>query len=356
MHRIKVLIIDDSAVTRQILNKIISCDPELEVVDTALDPLIAVKKIEKYKPDVITLDLELPRMDGLTFLKKLMTHNPIPVVVISSVTEKGSRNAIRALELGAVEVISKPDVSSPEKLIAVSQSIQEAIKAAFHAQVRKLAVSPVAQPANSLKITGSTHSKNHFKKQSTNIIAIGASTGGTEALRQILMEVPVNSPGILIVQHMPELFTKSFAERLNALCSIVVKEAEDNDEVVDGQALIAPGNRHMILIKQSGKYFVRLLDTDKVNRHRPSVDVLFRSVAKEAPSRAQGILLTGMGEDGATGLLDIKNTGGHTIAQDKESCVVYGMPRRAMEIGAASDILSLNQIASFLNHTLIKSL
>jgi two-component system chemotaxis response regulator CheB len=198
--------------------------------------------------------------------------------------------------------------------------------------------------------------KNHYKKQSTGIIAIGASTGGTEALRQILIDAPVHSPGILIVQHMPETFTRSFAERLNTLCSIVVKEAQDNDEVIDGQALIAPGNRHMILIKHCGKYFVRLLETDKVNRHRPSVDVLFSSVAKLAGSYAQGILLTGMGEDGAAGLLEIRNSGGHTIAQDKESSVVYGMPRRAMEMGAASEILSLKEIANFLNHTLIKSL
>jgi two-component system chemotaxis response regulator CheB len=354
MDKIRVLIIDDSAVTRQVLSKIISGDQDLEVVDTALDALIAIKKIEKYQPDVITLDLELPRMDGLTFLKQLMTTKPIPVVIISSVTEKGSHNAIRALELGAVEIISKPEVSSPEKLVEVSQNIQEAVKAAFSAQVRKL-----SQPVNSQQwksINYTVRPKNHFKKQSRNVIAIGASTGGTEALRQILMEVPVNTPGILIVQHMPELFTRSFAERLNSLCNIIVKEASDNDEVIDGQALIAPGNKHMILIKNSGKYFIKLLDSDKVNRHRPSVDVLFKSVAREAGVNAQGFLLTGMGEDGAAGLLEIKNSGGYTIAQDKESSVVYGMPKRAMEMGAAEEILSLTQIASFLNHTLIKSL
>ncbi len=357
MHKIKVLIIDDSAVTRQILNKIISSDPELDVVDTAIDPLIAVKKIEKYQPDVITLDLELPRMDGLTFLKKLMTHNPIPVVIISSVTEKGSRNAIAALELGAVEVISKPEVSTPEKLIDVSQNIQEAIKAAFHAQVKKLATSPAqSKPMTRIQLPIVTPTKNHFKKQSSDIIAIGASTGGTEALRQVLIDVPSNSPGILVVQHMPEMFTKSFAERLNSLCQIIVKEAEDNDEVIDGRALIAPGNRHMVLVKNSGKYFVRLLDTDKVNRHRPSVDVLFNSVAKLAGANAVGIVLTGMGEDGAAGLLEMKNAGGHTIAQDKESSIVYGMPKRAAELGGANDILSLTQIANFLNATLIKSL
>jgi two-component system chemotaxis response regulator CheB len=354
MRKIKVLIIDDSAVTRQILNKIISADSELEVVDTAIDPIIAVRKIEKYQPDVITLDLELPRMDGLTFLRKLMNQNPIPVVIISSVTEKGSRNAIQALEAGAVEVISKPEVSSPEKLMSVSQNIQEAIKAAFEANVRKAV--PVVPSFERVMFSAVTPSKNYLKKQSESIIAIGASTGGTEALRHILTDVPVDTPGILVVQHMPELFTKSFAERLNALCKIIVKEAEDNDEVVDGRALIAPGNKHMMLVKRSGKYFVKLLDTEKVNRHRPSVDVLFRSVAKEAGQFAQGILLTGMGEDGAAGLLEMKKSGGHTIAQDKDSSIVFGMPRRAIELGAATDVLSLNQIASFLNHTLIKSL
>jgi two-component system chemotaxis response regulator CheB len=354
MRKIKVLIVDDSAVTRQVLSKIISADPELEVVDTAIDPIIAVRKIEKYQPDVITLDLELPRMDGLTFLRKLMNQNPIPVVIISSVTEKGSRNAIKALESGAVEVISKPEVSSPEKLVNVSQNIQEAIKAAFLANVRKTI--PVVHSSERVMFSAVTPSKNYLKKQSESIIAIGASTGGTEALRHILTDVPVDTPGILVVQHMPELFTKSFAERLNALCKIIVKEAEDNDEVVDGRALIAPGNKHMMLVKRGGKYFVKLLDTEKINRHRPSVDVLFNSVAKEAGQFAQGILLTGMGEDGAAGLLEIKKAKGHTIAQDQESSIVFGMPRRAIEMGAANDILSLNQIASFLNHTLIKSL
>jgi two-component system, chemotaxis family, protein-glutamate methylesterase/glutaminase len=354
MNKIKVLIIEDSAVTRQVLSKIISEDHDLVVVDTAIDPFIALRKIEKYRPDVITLDLELPRMDGLTFLKQLMMDNPIPVVIISSVTEKGSRNAIKALELGAVEVISKPDVSSPEKLVAVTQTIHESIKAAYNARVIKLKESSAFGTGTPIKFK--LPSKSQIKKQSTSIIAIGASTGGTEALRQILTDVEVGIPGILIVQHMPESFTKSFAERLNSLCNIIVKEAEDHDEVMDGQALIAPGNKHMILTRYSGKYVVRLLDTEKVNRHRPSVDVLFRSVAREAGSRAQGILLTGMGEDGAAGLLEMKNAGAYTIAQDKETSVVYGMPKRAAELGAATDILPLHQISHLLNNTLIKSL
>jgi two-component system chemotaxis response regulator CheB len=351
MRKIKVLIIEDSAVTRQVLNRIISSDEELEVVDTAIDPLIAVRKIEKFNPDVITLDLELPRMDGLTFLKKLMDQSPMPVVVISSMTEKGSRNAIRALELGAVEVITKPDISSPEKLMDVSQDIQQAIKAAFQVNVGRL-VPGLVRVSDELKSHNIISRKFYPRNNSSKIIALGASTGGTEALKNILMELHPDSPGVLVVQHMPAGFTKSFAERLNTLCTIDVKEAEDRDEVIDGRVLIAPGNKHMVLVQLSGKFFVRIMNTAKVNRHRPSVDVLFSSVAKRAGALAKAILLTGMGEDGAAGMLEIKNAGGHTIAQDKDSCVVFGMPRRAIEIGAATDILPLNKIANYLNTNL----
>lgn len=278
MNKIKVLIIDDSAVTRQVLNKIISEDTELEVVDTAIDPLIAMKKIEKQRPDVITLDLELPRMDGLTFLKELMRKSPLPVVVISSLTEKGSRKAIQALELGAVEVITKPELSSPEKLVSVSQNIQLAIKAAFQANL----IVPAHTGQKAFESITTEVSTFHSKKTSCKIIAVGASTGGTEALKSILIDLPVTSAGIVIVQHMPELFTKSFAERLNSLCRIDVKEAQDNDEVLDGCALIAPGNKHIIVVKRNGRFFVKVLSGEKVNRHRPSVDVLFKSVSKEA--------------------------------------------------------------------------
>jgi two-component system chemotaxis response regulator CheB len=355
MSKIKVLIIEDSAVTRQILSKIISSDHELEVIDTAIDPLIALKKIEKQRPDVITLDLELPRMDGLTFLKLLMSQSPIPVIVISSQSVRGSRNAIRALELGAVEVMVKPDVSSPEKLLSVSSEIQLALKAAYEANVRRILPRSIFHNDN-FKLPSSTQQKDFTKAASNNIIAIGASTGGTEALRTILADLPVTSPGVLVVQHMPEMFTRSFAERLNTLCKIEVKEAEDNDEVMDGRALIAPGNKHMILVKRGGKYFVKILDTDKVNRHRPSVDVLFKSVAHEAGATCTAVILTGMGDDGAAGLLEIKNAGGHTIAQDKESSVVFGMPRRAIEMDAAREILPLTQISKSLMNTLIKSI
>lgn len=340
MRNINVLVIDDSAVTRQVLTKIISADPELQVVDTALDAFIAVRKIEKFKPDVITLDLELPRMDGLTFLRELMSKSPIPVVVISSAGERGSRKAIEALEAGAVEVISKPDVSSPEKLLAVSQSIHEAIRAAFHAEVRKR--------TRDIRRSNLVVQKSLVKNASTRLIAIGASTGGTEAIKDVLSDLPSGCPGIVIVQHMPELFTKSFAERLNTLSSMNVKEAEDRDEVVDGRALIAPGNKHMTIVNRHGKYVVKLNSEDKVNRHRPSVDVLFRSVAQVAGLNAMGILLTGMGEDGAAGLLEIKRSGGHTVAQDRASSVVFGMPRRAIEIGAASEILPLSQISKYI--------
>jgi two-component system chemotaxis response regulator CheB len=299
-----------------------------------------VRKIEKFKPDVITLDLELPRMDGLTFLRELMSKSPIPVVVISSAGERGSRKAIEALEAGAVEVISKPDVSSPEKLSAVSQSIHEAIRAAFHAEVRKKSQG-FSRPILNMQ-------KPQVKNASTRIIAIGASTGGTEAIKDVLRNLPSNCPGIVIVQHMPEMFTRSFAERLNSLSIINVKEAEEGDEVLDGRALIAPGNKHMTIVNRNGKYVVRLNAEDKVNRHRPSVDVLFRSVAQVAASNAMGILLTGMGEDGAAGLLEIKSSDGYTIAQDRSSSVVFGMPRRAIEIGAACEIFSITQIAKYI--------
>ncbi len=343
MRNISVLIIDDSAVTRQVLSKIISTDPELQVVDTALDAFIAIRKIEKLKPDVITLDLELPRMDGITFLKELMRVSPVPVVVISSVSERGSRKAIEALEAGAVDVITKPDISSPEKLAAVAQNIHEAIKAAFQARVKKTSsIRTYAMPSELPLI------KNAFTSASSKIIAIGASTGGTEAIKNILCELPASSPGIVIVQHMPEMFTRSFAERLDTISSITVREAAHGDEVKDGCAFIAPGNKHMTIIKRGGKYFVELNTADKVNRHRPAVDVLFKSVAQMAGSNASGILLTGMGEDGAAGLLEIKNTGGHTIAQDRTSSVVFGMPRRAIEIGAANEVLSLDQIVKYI--------
>jgi two-component system chemotaxis response regulator CheB len=343
MREIKVLVIDDSAVTRQVLTRLISCDPELQVVDTALDAFIAMRKIEKFKPDVITLDLELPRMDGITFLKALMRTTPTPVVVISSMSEKGSRKAIEALEAGAVEVITKPDVSSPDKLAVVAQNIQEAIKGAFQAKLRKSNFS--IMPSG---IFDAAPQKKYPTSASSKIIAIGASTGGTDAIKNILCNLSPSCPGVVIVQHMPEMFTKSFAERLNSLSKIIVREAVENDEIMDGCALIAPGNKHMTITKQGNRFFVQLSAKEKVNRHRPSVDVLFFSVAKTAGSNATGVLLTGMGEDGAAGLLDIKTNGGHTIAQDRASSVVFGMPRRAIEIGAACEVLSLGQIAKYI--------
>jgi two-component system chemotaxis response regulator CheB len=342
MRKIKVLIVDDSAVTRQVLNKIISEDSELEVVDTAIDAIIAARKIEKYRPDVITLDLELPRVDGLTFLKELMRTNPLPTVVIASMSARGSKKAIQALEAGAVEVITKPDISSPEKLKSVSQNIQQSIKAAFEANVKNSAM-----PFNE-KTYLTESPKNYAKTASRRIIAIGASTGGTDALKNILCDMPLNCPGIVIVQHMPEVFTKSFADRLNSLSKIIVKEAEDNDEITDGCAFIAPGNKHMAIVGRSGKFFIRITTQEKVNRHRPSVDVLFKSVAAVAGAGSQAVLLTGMGDDGAIGLLEIRHSGGHTIAQDKSSSVVFGMPKRAIDLGAANEVLSLDQIAKYL--------
>jgi len=344
MSKIKVLVIDDSAVTRQVLTKIISADAALQVIDTALDATIALRKIEKHQPDVITLDLELPKIDGITFLKKLMKDNPMPVVVISSLSQRSSRKAIEALEAGALEIITKPDVSSPEKLAEVAANIHEAIKAAFEA---KLSKSSFKQTESSIE---TRQLKAQIKTSSSHIVAIGASTGGTEAIKEILCQLPPTSPGIVIVQHMPEMFTRSFAERLNTLCDIIVKEAEDNDEVIDGRALIAPGNKHITVVERGKRFFVRLSTAEKVNRHRPSVDVLFRSLARIAGQHTLGILLTGMGEDGAAGLLEIRNKGGHTVAQDRGSSVVFGMPRRAIELGAACDVLSLTQISKCIQN------
>lgn len=351
MRRINVLVIDDSAVTRQVLSKLISTDPELYVIDTAIDAVIASKKIEKLRPDVITLDLELPRMDGITFLKQLMATAPIPVVVISSVSEHGSRNAIDALSAGAVEVISKPDISCAAKVTASAQMIHEAIKAAFDARLNLRPTLPVQRHSVPRRVDR----KDHSSTSSTKVIAIGASTGGTEAIASILTQLPVNCPGVLIVQHMPEMFTRSFAERLNSICNIRVKEAEDNDEVMDGVALIAPGNKHMELSKRNGKFVVALHEGEKVNRHRPSVDVLFTSIAQQVGAHVNAMLLTGMGEDGAAGLLKIRRSGGNTIAQDKGSSIVFGMPRRAIELGAACEVLSLQNIPDYVR-TKISSL
>jgi two-component system chemotaxis response regulator CheB len=333
---IRVLVVDDSAVVRQIFSEAQARDPEIEVVGTAPDPYVARDLIVEHKPDVITLDIEMPRMDGLTFLGKLMEHHPLPVVVVSSLTERGGRLALEALDLGAVEVLSKPD--SAYSVGNLSTVLVDRVKAAAAVRVsRRAAAAGTAQPQR-LSLSCTTN----------RILAIGASTGGTKALETVLTSLPANSPGIVIVQHMPEHFTRAFAARLNSVCAVEVREAENDDCVSTGTALIAPGNRHMLLRRSGARYYTEIKDGPLVSRHRPSVDVLFRSVARYAGRNAVGALLTGMGSDGAKGLLEMRQAGAATLAQDEASCVVFGMPREAIAMGAAEQIVPLSEIAAHL--------
>lgn len=337
---IKVLVVDDSALVRKLLTKELNKQSDIEVVGTALNPYVARDKIAKLKPDVLTLDLEMPRMDGLSFLSKLMKHHPLPVVVVSSLTPKNSENALTALRLGAVDVICKP--GSAYSTQEISREIIQAVRAASIASFEK-----TINPENEKKpnINGSLP-KARLTKTTKKIIAVGSSTGGTKALEVILPNLPPSLPGMVIVQHMPPVFTKSFADRLNKVCHVEVKEAEDGDWIRPGQVLLAPGNYHMLVEKSGAKYYIKIKKGPPVHHHRPSVDVLFNSVAKAAGVNATGVILTGMGADGAKGLLAMKNKGAHTIGQDESSCVVYGMPKVAYEMGAVSEALPLSKIAN----------
>jgi len=346
--KIRVLIVDDSALVRQTLANILETDPQIEVMGTASDPYFAVKKIQNEVPDVITLDIEMPRMDGLTFLKKLMSQHPIPVVVISSLTANSTEMGIKALEYGAVEIITKPQLNTKQFFEESRIRICDAVRAAAMACIKRRQINNfVVQPKLSVDVIIPESSvSSHAKiKTSEMVIAIGASTGGTEAIQKFLQAMPIDCPGIVIVQHMPEHFTRSFANRLNEICQITVKEAENGDSVLRGHALIAPGNYHMLLKRSGTKYYVEIKEGPLVNRHRPSVDVLFRSVARYAGYNAVGIIMTGMGDDGARGLLEMKEAGAYTIAQDKDSCVVFGMPNEAIKLGATEIVLPLDQIA-----------
>jgi two-component system chemotaxis response regulator CheB len=333
---IKVLVVDDSALVRKLLTEELSRYSDIEVVGGAIDPYVARDKIVRLKPDVITLDLEMPRMDGLSFLSKLMKFHPLPVVVVSSLTPSNSKNAIRALELGAVEVICKPgsSLSAPD----ISQTLVKAIRAAFRAKV--------AKETENVSMEGQSNPAYQIPLKTTHkVIAIGASTGGTIAIEKLLIEMPLNIPGILVVQHMPEYFTASFASRLDTICKIEVREAKDGDTAVPGLALIAPGGSHMLLERNGAFYQVRVKGGPMVHHQRPSVDVLFHSVAKQAGANAMGVLLTGMGSDGAEGLLAMKQSKAYTIAQDEASSVVYGMPGEAVKLGAACEVLPLSEIS-----------
>lgn len=337
---IKVLIVDDSAFVRKFLSEELNKQPDIQVVGTAMNPYIAREKIVELEPDVLTLDLEMPRMDGLSFLSKLMKHRPMPVVVVSSLTPKNSQNALNALQLGAVDVICKPGSAYSTKNIS-----KDIIKAVRVASVARLDKQSMVQNNrnNAVKHNGSSLKLIHTTNK---LIAIGSSTGGTRALEAILPGLPANLPGIVIVQHMPPVFTKSFADRLNTISAMTIKEAEDGDRVEAGKVLIAPGNFHMLLEKSGASYHARIKSGPPVHHQRPSVDVLFNSVAEHAGVNAMGVILTGMGADGARGLLNMKNKGAFTIAQDERTSVVYGMPKEANNLGAAEEILPLQDIGN----------
>jgi two-component system chemotaxis response regulator CheB len=329
------LIVDDSAIVRKVLTEELSKFDDIEVVGGAVDPYVAREKIVKLKPDVVTLDVEMPRMDGLSFLAKLMKHYPIPVIVVSSLTPENSETALRALELGAVDVVSKPGstFSTPD----VGKKLVRAIRAAAnaHVSVRREVVDAPA-PSRTIGQLQTTHK----------ILAVGASTGGTKAIETLLRGLPVTTPGTVIVQHMPEHFTAAFANRLNSICEMEIREAKDGDAVLPGVALIAPGNHHMLLQRSGARYHVRLKDGPPVHHQRPAVDVLFQSVAANAGRNAVGVILTGMGADGAKGLLAMRESGAITLAEDERSCIVFGMPKEAIKLGAAQEVVSLPQMAN----------
>lgn len=347
MNKIKVLIIDDSALTRAVLSKILQKDDEIEIVGTAVDPIVAQRKILVNKPDVITLDLEMPRMDGLTFLKKLMKENPIPTIVISGNSPKSSKNAIKSLELGAVDIIEKPDISTPEKLSKVSTVIIECVKtanAAKHINYKNTATRlKTKQEVN--RISDKVNGQGVLKS----VTLIGASTGGPDTIRYLLTNVSSRNSAFVVAQHMPALFTKSYSARLNQLCDLNVCEAKDGDYIEPGKVLVLPGDNHGVIERDVNGYFIALNQKEKVNRHRPSIDVLFNSAMKIPKNNLRAILLTGMGEDGARGLKKLHSYGATTIAQNAQSCVVYGMPKKAIELGAASVVYSPDQIIDALN-------
>lgn len=334
--KIKVLIVDDSAIVRHVFSTELAKDPELEVVGTAPDPYVARDKIVQLQPQVVILDIEMPRMDGLTFLRKLMHFYPLPVIIVSSLTARGGQLAMEAIDAGAIDVMCKP--GSSYSVGDMSETLIAKIKAAAFANVRRQEHKPAI----------STSARLAMSKTTDKIVAIGASTGGTQAIERVLIQFPHNGPGTVIVQHMPEHFTRSFADRLNGLCDMEVREARDNDSVIPGVALIAPGNYHMLLRRSGARYYVQIKTGPLVHHQRPAVEVLFQSVAKYAGANAVGAILTGMGADGADGLKAMRDAGAHTIAQDRESSVVYGMPAEAAKRGGACEILPLDKVAGSL--------
>jgi two-component system chemotaxis response regulator CheB len=341
---VKVLIVDDSASVRQTLSAILAGDPEIMVMGAASDAYAAARRLQVELPDVMILDIEMPGMDGLTFLRKIMAQRPIPVIICSTLTEQGSKALFDALEAGAVDIMPKPRVDTRSGLLESSERIRQSVKAAAHAKVRPREARMVVERKLTADVILPPPVAGRVKYTTDRIVCIGASTGGTETLREVLEALPERCPGVVIVQHMPEKFTAAFAKRLDGLCAMEVKEAADGDAVRSGRVLIAPGNHHMLLQRTGSDYRVSIKDGPPVSRHRPSVDVLFRSAAQYAGANALGIIMTGMGDDGARGLLEMRKSGARTLAQDEESCIVFGMPKEAIALGAAERVVNLARV------------
>lgn len=345
--KIKVLVVDDSALVRQALTDVLNSDPAIEVVGKAADPFAAAKLMEEVVPDVLTLDVEMPRMDGVTFLRKIMSQHPIPVVICSTLTETGAETTLRALEYGAVDIIQKPKLNTKQFIEESRIRICDAVKAAAKVSVKKISARPrVAQPKLTADAMIPEGRSRAMVETTEKVVLVGASTGGTEALRIFLETLPSDAPAVAIVQHMPEKFTAAFANRLNTICRVTVREAADGDTMLRGQALIAPGNRHMLLKRSGARYYVEVKDGPLVSRHRPSVDVLFRSAARYAGKNAVAVIMTGMGDDGAHGMKEMHDAGAFTIAQDEATCVVFGMPQEAIKKGGVDKVMPLGAIAA----------
>jgi two-component system, chemotaxis family, protein-glutamate methylesterase/glutaminase len=351
MGAIKVLVVDDSAVVRQVVGGLLQEQPDIEVVGTCSDPLLAQERMSRQWPDVIVLDVEMPRMDGITFLRKIMSERPTPVVICSTLTEAGARTTLDAMSAGAVAIVTKPKLGLKAFLQDSADELIRTVRAAARANLRVLVArasarnDAVPEPKHNADVVLPAAGPRAMARTTERVVAIGTSTGGTQALELVLRSLPRVCPGIVIVQHMPEKFTAAFASRLNSICQIEVREARGHDRIVPGQALIAPGGKHLILRRSGAQYVVDIVDGPYVNRHRPSVDVLFRSVARNAGANALGVIMTGMGDDGAAGLLEMRNAGAQTVAQDEASCVVFGMPKEAIKRGAAQRIVHLDDIA-----------
>jgi len=340
--KIGVVVIDDSALIRKLLTEIINSQPDMRALGAAPDPLVARDMIRRLDPDVITLDVEMPRMDGLDFLDKLMRLRPMPVVMVSTLTEKGSEVALRALELGAVDFVAKPRVDITGGMLAYASEITDKIRTAAQARIKRRATLEVQPKYSADAVLPSVSNRIASTEK---LIVIGASTGGTEAIKDVLVQLPPDCPGILVTQHMPEAFTKSFAARLDKLCKIAVSEAVDGERVLPGHAYIAPGHSHLLLKRSGANYMTQLSQAPPVNRHRPSVDVLFRSAANFAGGNAVGVILTGMGKDGAAGMLEMKRAGAYNVAQDENTCVVFGMPKEAIAAGGVDEVVPLYEVA-----------